>query len=87
MVPEGDFEKKPPKSCLECRKKKGVILSYMTKQIIAYLLLEMHTCELSTFVCSSRMHGLDHLESGQLGISISLDLFVFYLNIKKTFLL
>ena len=69
----------------------------------------MHTCELSTFVCSSRMHGLDHLESGQLGISISffvnrgqdfcqaniliesisisLDLFVFYLNNKKTFLL
>jgi hypothetical protein len=56
-LPGGDVEKKPPKKCLECRKKKGFILSYMT-QIIAYLLLELHTCELSTFVCSSRMLGL-----------------------------
>jgi len=43
--------------------KKGFILSYMTKQIIAYLLLEMRTSELSTFVCSSRMHCLDRLGS------------------------
>jgi len=45
------------KSVWNAEKKKGFILSYMT-QIIAYLLLELHTCELSTFVCSSRMLGL-----------------------------